>query len=622
MRKFTSALAAIALTMLGVIIPASISSADETTTDETSVVQPTETPKAEAPAEEKKAEEPAPEPEKAKDPAPEPEKAKPVSEPTETTQPVADKPVKQDPKKFFVCKYVGTPGDNEQLQTGQNPISVSENAVDGGVGSYFNNKHGRSYVLAEDTGQAEPSVSNCPKADAFEPYIEHARWLVPAEVGNPNGKTVDSSFFPQPRLGTLPCGRWEQADTYGIDNPSDKNVFESLGDLLTWVNGHPEDSAIYKSHSFIYGGDCPPPVKALVKLDYSKVCGAITLKTVNNEAVNPGWYYGLQGKVDDVRVVSAVQKGPGTKETTKAFDEDYNGGSVTVKVSVYAATEQDLLPAEWPNLTTVVDVVVDTDCIPPQPPARVLTDWAETCDDGGYRSDRTGTQAYVLVEGEWVLGEVIVWGDWVNTPFTDDEYFTKCAPDKPTKDPLAVTGQYGGAQPTCEVPSVEWTRTITTTTYTYAWNVETRVWDETATPVVVVDPVTETHALTAGELRHCTVPASLVKVITDEGFTCDGRYLQDTTTTTAYIWDAEAEDWILDTANAVVVVGEWKFDRKLTSDEKDEFNCVAKTTPNDKTLAFTGPSDGTVTFLLYGGGMLGIGIIILTLLGIAKRREA
>lgn len=66
--------------------------------------------------------------------------------------------------KVFVCKYVGTPGVDERLQTGQNPISVSSNAIKNyqGVGSYFNDAHGRSYVLEEDNGQPEPNVSKCP----------------------------------------------------------------------------------------------------------------------------------------------------------------------------------------------------------------------------------------------------------------------------------------------------------------------------------------------------------------------------------------------------------------------------------------------------------------------------
>ncbi len=64
------------------------------------------------------------------------------------------------PKKYFVCKYVGTPGINERLQTGNNPISVSENALSNPVvGAYFNDAQGRSYVVAQDTGQPDPT---CP----------------------------------------------------------------------------------------------------------------------------------------------------------------------------------------------------------------------------------------------------------------------------------------------------------------------------------------------------------------------------------------------------------------------------------------------------------------------------
>lgn len=89
------------------------------------------------------------------------EKVKPTEEVEEEEQVEA--------KKVFVCKYVGKPGVDEVLQTGNNPISVSVNAIKNyaGVGSYFNDAQGRSYVLAEDTrtggGQeGEPSVSQCP----------------------------------------------------------------------------------------------------------------------------------------------------------------------------------------------------------------------------------------------------------------------------------------------------------------------------------------------------------------------------------------------------------------------------------------------------------------------------
>ena len=69
--------------------------------------------------------------------------------------------------KFFVCKYVTTPGEGERLQTGQNPISVSENAFPAGVipavGVEFNDAQGRSLIIAEDVGQPEPPTrDDCP----------------------------------------------------------------------------------------------------------------------------------------------------------------------------------------------------------------------------------------------------------------------------------------------------------------------------------------------------------------------------------------------------------------------------------------------------------------------------
>lgn len=73
--------------------------------------------------------------------------------------------------KVYVCKYVGTPGDNERLQSGQNPVSVSVNAlpVNTGLGSFFADQHGRSYVVAWDNGdKVEPPVSLCPGQDETE----------------------------------------------------------------------------------------------------------------------------------------------------------------------------------------------------------------------------------------------------------------------------------------------------------------------------------------------------------------------------------------------------------------------------------------------------------------------
>jgi hypothetical protein len=73
--------------------------------------------------------------------------------------------------KVFVCKYVGTPGVDEVLQTGDNPISVDIHAVDfPGIGAFFADGQFRSFVLAFDVGQDEPSPDECP--DVTPPTTE------------------------------------------------------------------------------------------------------------------------------------------------------------------------------------------------------------------------------------------------------------------------------------------------------------------------------------------------------------------------------------------------------------------------------------------------------------------
>ncbi len=54
--------------------------------------------------------------------------------------------------KVYVCKFVGTPGVNERLQTGQNPIEVSANSIKSNrlpvtIGMEFPDRHGFSIVV-------------------------------------------------------------------------------------------------------------------------------------------------------------------------------------------------------------------------------------------------------------------------------------------------------------------------------------------------------------------------------------------------------------------------------------------------------------------------------------------
>lgn len=81
------------------------------------------------------------------------------------------------PHKSYVCKYVGTPGVDERLQTGQNPIYVDNASLkpnpDGivEVGDAFADKHGKSVVIVANTVKLdpEPTIDACPAAEPGEP---------------------------------------------------------------------------------------------------------------------------------------------------------------------------------------------------------------------------------------------------------------------------------------------------------------------------------------------------------------------------------------------------------------------------------------------------------------------
>lgn len=113
--------------------------------------------------------------------------------------------------KVFVCKYVGTPGVNETLQIGQNPISVSSNAIQNyqGVGSWFNDAQGRSFVIAEDTGQDEPSCTAEPTPSP-SPSVTPAVTPTPTPVSDCE---VCESPTPTPAVTPTPTSQAEEAPT-------------------------------------------------------------------------------------------------------------------------------------------------------------------------------------------------------------------------------------------------------------------------------------------------------------------------------------------------------------------------------------------------------------------------
>lgn len=96
-------------------------------------------------------------------------------------------------QKVFVCKYVGTPNVDERLQTGNNPISVSVNAIANyqGVGSSFNDAQGRSLVVAIDTGQDEPECP-APTTPPVTPPV-----VIPPKTDTPPKTETPPTILPE-----------------------------------------------------------------------------------------------------------------------------------------------------------------------------------------------------------------------------------------------------------------------------------------------------------------------------------------------------------------------------------------------------------------------------------------
>jgi hypothetical protein len=105
----------------------------------------------------------------------------------------------------FVCKFVGTPGVDERLQTGNNPIRVNVNAIPGGafVGAEFADAQGRSVVIAFDTGQ-EPEPE-CP-APENPGTTQPTQTTQPTETTQPTQTTqpTDTTQPTQPTETTQP----------------------------------------------------------------------------------------------------------------------------------------------------------------------------------------------------------------------------------------------------------------------------------------------------------------------------------------------------------------------------------------------------------------------------------
>jgi hypothetical protein len=136
-----------------------------------------------------------------------------------------------DNQKFFVCKYVGTPGEDEELQSGDNPISIAGAQLPQPVvvGTFFTDAHGRSYILAEDVGQDEPDPSECPPPEAPDPTPTPTPEATPTPTPAATPTPVDS-VGGATATPTLP-----PTDTFGGQSSAPGNSWAVLLVVLTGI---------------------------------------------------------------------------------------------------------------------------------------------------------------------------------------------------------------------------------------------------------------------------------------------------------------------------------------------------------------------------------------------------
>ena len=127
-------------------------------------------------------------------------------------------------KKVYVCKYVGTPGVDEVLQSGNNPIEVSVNSIIPGfagdpadlIGQAFADGQVKSVVIAVSAGPGggqgdEPTIDDCPAPQG-----------PPEECPDGQIGTPPNCVTPDPGPDACPVG----TDKVGQEIPADQTEEE------------------------------------------------------------------------------------------------------------------------------------------------------------------------------------------------------------------------------------------------------------------------------------------------------------------------------------------------------------------------------------------------------------
>lgn len=498
------------------------------------------------------------------EPAPEPV----VVNDTQTAR-TESKPKESDqPKKVFVCKYVGTPGVNERLQTGNNPISVSVNSLKGFPGTFpwaFADAQGRSVAITYDTGQPEPSVADCPQPE--KPFDWNWQYAAPTcdglTVAYPNNIPAGSDNKDvNIRVKNLVTGETKTFNFHDSNfNTSGKTVTYKVTDHPDWPGWTYYEVQWTQVHgtnyhwegSVICGTSPPPPCVQKVTWSYTfdgvgsgtitasakdakqgaKLCDALAVRATTYEydrpaSGNPSWPQTLVGYNDLlVDSIGTFSYGAPALDTCRQHDiyaEFVSKGGFD-KLAVPAKLNgpnnpyepqflHQALSGKGPNPTYSSTSSSGCNTPPSTPEPKVeYTTWVDSewvCGDSEVTQTRTKTTTpYKVIVQD---GKYVTVVDTANIKVVTEtqsralteEEIESCKPEIP--EPKVTYTEWVDGEWVCGDSEVTQTRTKTTTPYKVVL-VKGSTWEVVEdTENVTTTVETRTRALTEEEIESCEVP--------------------------------------------------------------------------------------------------------------------
>ncbi len=474
-------------------------------------------------------------------------------------------PKHTEPKKVFVCKYVGTPGVNERLQTGNNPISVSVNTLKGFPGTFpwaFPDAQGRSTAITYDTGQPEPSVSECPAPE--KPFDWNWQYDAPTctglTVAYPNNIPAGSNNKDvNIRVKNLVTGEVQTFNFHDSDFiTSGKTVTYKVTEHPNWpgwtyyeyqwtqvhgTNYHWEGSVVCGtpppaecvqsptwSYTFDGVGSGTITVKSKGAEQGDKLCDALAVRATTFKydlpaSGNPSWPQTLVGYNDLlVDTIGTFSYTAPALEVCRQHDiyaefvkhggfdaldvpEQLNGPNNPYEPKFLHQTLSNKGPN--PTYSTTTSDGCNTPPTPPEPKVE-FSNWQDqewVCGDTEVTQTRTKTTTpykVVLQNGKWVTVEdtanITVVAEYQTRTLTEEE-IESCKPTIP--EPKVTYTQWSDEEWVCGDESVTQTRTKTTTPWVPVL-VSGSTWElRPDTTNAVVKTETQTRALTEDEIESC-----------------------------------------------------------------------------------------------------------------------